>query len=88
MAELYWQDKAEIHGENPSSLPLYPPQTSHGLNSNRIWAYTVWSRRISAWDMARNFESKMNLNYSSTFSAYRAVNTLSHCYIHQSVHAV
>jgi hypothetical protein len=42
LMECYWQEKIEVLGEKPVSLPLCAPQISHGLNYDGI--------RTSAWE--------------------------------------
>jgi hypothetical protein len=45
--------KQKNSGENPVPVPLYPPQTPHGLSRTRTRASAMRDRRLMTWAMAR-----------------------------------
>jgi hypothetical protein len=47
--------RVEILGDNLTSVPLCPPQTSNNLTRARNRAAAVGSRRLTIWAMARPF---------------------------------
>jgi hypothetical protein len=44
--------ETDVLGEKPVTVPLCSPQTPHGLTCDRIEAFAVRGRRLTAWAMA------------------------------------
>jgi hypothetical protein len=53
-----WQGKTEVRGEKPVPVPFCPPQIPHRLNRDRTRASAVGGRRLTAWAMARPYETR------------------------------
>jgi hypothetical protein len=64
-----WQRKPEVLEENSDPAILYQQEISHGQAWYRTRAFAVRSRRLTAWAMHGQFESKSNLHYIRRISS-------------------
>jgi hypothetical protein len=55
--EWNWQGKTEVLREKPDPVPLCPPKIPHGLTRDRTRASMVGGRRLTAWAIARPFNT-------------------------------
>jgi hypothetical protein len=66
LVEWYWQGKiASTRGK--ISVPLRPPQISHGLTWNRTRSFAVSDRQLTDWDMTRPLEGKNESTLDTKF---------------------
>jgi hypothetical protein len=74
--EWNWQGKTEVlGGEKPVPVPLCPPKIPHGLTQDRTRASAVRFRRLTAWAMARPYNSTYTVGFfvrtnSESFSVF------------------
>ena len=69
MVQWHGQGETEIHGQNPTPLPLCPTQIPHRLAQHRIRASTGIGQRLSARVMARSWDLHVQVLQSSTWTA-------------------
>jgi hypothetical protein len=52
LVEWYWQGKTEVMGGKPVTVPLCPPQISHGLTWDGTLVSAVRGRQLTPWASA------------------------------------